>query len=267
MIKTDFHLHTTLSNDAKGKVEDMVQRAIDLGLDTIAITDHADFNPLDPTAKFYVAEKAWQQTLNARERFGDRIAIRHGVELGEPHLFPDDVRPIMSYPLDIVIGSIHFMHSYGVHSDLFDVYKPADGIRMFFDFTLNMAKKADIDVLAHLDYFDRYTTQRNYPQYRPEDFKEQIQAILQTIIDRNIALELNVSGFRSKADRSFPHPEVLRWYRQMGGKLLSISSDSHQPDQMGLNFDRAAKMLLDLGFTEYHTFEKRISQPRSISCD
>jgi histidinol-phosphatase (PHP family) len=265
MIKTDFHLHTTLSNDAPGTMDDMVRQAIALGLDTIAITDHADFNPLDPTAGFYVADKAWQQTLDARRRFGDQITIRHGVELGEPHLFPDDVRPIMNYPLDIVIGSVHFMHRYGVHSNLFDVYSPAEGIEMFFDFTLDMAAHANIDVLAHLDYFDRYTTQRNYPPYRPDDFKKQIQTILQTIIDRKIALEVNLSGFRSQADRSFPHPQVLQWYRQMGGRLLSISSDAHQPDQMGKNFDRAEKMLLDLDFTEYHTFENRIPQPRPLS--
>jgi histidinol-phosphatase (PHP family) len=264
MIKTDFHIHTTLSNDATGKIDEMIGRAIELGLEEIAIADHADFNPLDPTSKFYIAEKAWQQTVEARKRFDGQIAIRHGVELGEPHLFPDDVRPIMSYPLDVVIGSIHFMNRYGVHSDLFDVYKPADGIRMFFDFALDLARRGDIDILAHLDYFDRYTMKRNYPQYDPEDYKAAIETILKTIIERGIALEVNVSGYRSQADRSFPHPKVLRWYRQMGGKLLSVGSDSHEPRHLGMNFDRVTKMLMDLGFTEYHTFEKRQVKPRAI---
>jgi hypothetical protein len=34
---------------------------------------------------------------------------------------------------------------------------------------------------------------------------------------------------------------------------------------MGLNFDRAEKMLRDLGFIEYHTFEKRMVQVRPLS--
>jgi histidinol-phosphatase (PHP family) len=265
MIRTDFHIHTTLSSDATGKVNDMVQRAIDLGLEEIAITDHADYNPLDKDANPYDPQQTYAQTLAARQHFGDRIIIRHGVELGEPHMFVEEIKPVRQIPLDVIIGSVHFIVSHGVHADFFDVYKPAEGIRDFFDFTLAMVREADIDIMAHLDYFDRYTTQRNYPPYQPDDFKDQIVAILKTIIDRGIAMEVNSSGYRSQAARCFPHPTVLGWYRELGGRLISIGSDAHKPEQLGFGFDQAGQTLLELGFTEYQTFAQRKPVTRQLT--
>jgi histidinol-phosphatase (PHP family) len=264
MIKSDFHIHTTISVDASGKIDDMVARAIEIGLTEIAITDHADYNPLDEGANLYKPREAYEQTVRAREKFGDRIIIRHGVELGEPHMFVEEIKEARKQPNDVIIGSVHFIGSHGVHADYFDAYPLEEGIRAFFEFTLELAKTADIDILAHLDYFDRYTTQRGYPAYRPEAHKGQIMPILETIIGRKIALEVNTSGYRSPANRCFPHPEVLKWYYELGGRRISIGSDSHKPEHMGCGFEQTEEVLRGIGFSEYHTFQGRKAEAKKF---
>ncbi len=262
MIKTDFHIHTRISVDSTAHVNDMVQRAIDCGFTEIALTDHLDYNPADEGYGRYDSRLAYEQTLAARALFGDRIGICHGVEIGEPHLYASKIRELYPCPFDVIIGSIHFVGEHGVHADLFDVRKPADAIRCFFDYTLAMVREGDFDILGHLDYFDRYTLMRNLPPYRPEDYESQIREILKVTLERNITLEVNVSGWRSKADRCFPHPQVLDWYFQMGGRKISIGSDSHLPEHIGMNFGKVTEILLTVGFREYHVFRGR--KPMSV---
>ncbi|MFA5863801.1 MAG: histidinol-phosphatase HisJ family protein [Phycisphaerae bacterium] len=257
MIKTDFHLHTNMSTDSSATIELMVQRAIDLGLTEIAFTDHDDHNPADEGAGMYDPVKAYQASLSARQRFGGTIAIRHGVEIGEPHLFAKENQALYQLPLDIIIGSVHCIGPYGVHSDLFDHKTPAEGISEYFRLTLDMAKFADMDVLGHLDYFDRYTALRNIPPYNPNEYEDQISAILEVIISRNIALEINTSGLRSANPRPFPHPDVLKWHHRMGGRLICIGSDAHRPEQIAYGFEQTEDILRDIGFCEYHVFRAR----------
>jgi histidinol-phosphatase (PHP family) len=263
MITTDFHLHTNLSVDSTEEPFAIVQSAIDKGLTEIALTDHADYNPNDGGFGFYHPETAWKRTKEAQDKFHNSIIIRHGVEIGETHLFEKEISYIHQIPFDLVIGSIHFMETNGVHSDLFDVYPPQEGIRKYFDFMIDMATSGEMDILGHFDYFDRYTTQRGYPQYNPDDFASQIDKILQTIIKRDIAMELNTSGWRSSANRPFPHPKILQKYFDLNGKLLCIGSDAHCKEHVGLFFDKAQELLLSIGFTEYHIFHNRspISRP------
>lgn len=47
MLKADFHVHTSVSNDAKDSVQAMVWEAIRKGFDIIAITDHNSIKALD----------------------------------------------------------------------------------------------------------------------------------------------------------------------------------------------------------------------------
>lgn len=263
-IQTDFHMHTELSIDARTTLADNIARAIDLGLTEIAVTDHVDFNPNDDGAFRFNADVAFAATQAARQRFGDRITIRHGMELSEPHLYPQLVAPLMTQPLDVVIGSMHYVGPYGVHSTLFDVMTPDDALPKYFAETLALAEASDCDILGHLDYFDRYTTQRNLPPYDPIKYRAMILPILETIIRRNIALEVNASGLRLDPNKPFPHPTVLNWYKQLGGTLLSLGSDTHLPEHVGSGLDRCAEILVSLGFHEYHTFTERKAVPRPL---
>jgi len=264
-IRTDFHLHTTLSVDATTQPEELIERSMALGMQEIAITDHVDNNSADEGAGRYDPHKAYELTQRLNTRFGDRITIRHGVELGEPHLYADENAIIYNLPVDIVIGSVHYIGTRGMHGDFFDAFGAAEGIARYFDFMLEMVKSADMDVLGHLDYFERYTAQRGLQAYEPNRFRDRIEPILEVIISRNIALEVNTSGYRADLGRPFPHLTVLEWYRRRGGTLISLASDAHHVQHIGAGLDRAADCLKSLGFGEYHVYSRRKSRAIRLS--
>ena len=45
----DYHLHSEFSFDSSEKIENIVEKALQMGIDEIALTDHAEF-PLRDTA-------------------------------------------------------------------------------------------------------------------------------------------------------------------------------------------------------------------------
>lgn len=256
-ITTDIHLHTELSVDAETSIDRIVDRAIEIGLTEIALTDHVDFNPADEGAGLYHPIEAHRATERIRRQWGDDIVIDHGVELSEPHLYTAETKSIYQLPLDLVIGSTHYIGSRGVHSDLFDVVPADDAISQYFDATIDLAEKSDIDVLGHLDYFQRYTAQRHLDPYDPNRFRGQIEKLLDVIIARQIALEINSSGLRGPVGHPFPHVQVIEWYHRRGGRLICLGSDAHRPEHVGAGLDAAAEIVRKLGFVEHHIYRQR----------
>ena len=86
--------------------------------------------------------------------------------------------------------------------------------------------------------------------------KEEIAEILKTIIRRDIALEVNTPSV--KKYNTIPEIPILEMYRDFGGKLLTLGSDSHRNNNVGVNFPAAKQILKDLGFTGYHYYRNRM---------
>jgi histidinol-phosphatase (PHP family) len=51
--------------------------------------------------------------------------------------------------------------------------------------------------------------------------------------------------------------DILRWYRELGGEILTLGSDAHSPDRLGAHFDTALEMARAAGFTRLARFERR----------
>jgi len=66
--KIDLHVHSRASGDNDAEPEEVINRAIALGLDGIAFTEHYSFEASEPVERL-------------RERFRDEIMIFRGVEL------------------------------------------------------------------------------------------------------------------------------------------------------------------------------------------
>jgi histidinol-phosphatase (PHP family) len=49
----------------------------------------------------------------------------------------------------------------------------------------------------------------------------------------------------------------LRWYRELGGEILTLGSDAHAPNRLGAHFETALEMAQAAGFTRLARFERR----------
>ena len=75
-------------------------------------------------------------------------------------------------------------------------------------------------------------------------------------------IEVNTSGLFGPLGRTLPEDGVLRLYRGLGGRIVTIGSDSHTADGVGRGYDEAAALLKRCGFDEITLFEEHT--PRQI---
>ena len=117
----DYHVHTEFSDDSAYPVEEVIQDAIDIGMNEICFTDHVDYGIKDdwdsgreiryrgndPIANVdyprYMTEIRKMQLL-----YGDKITVRAGLEFGvQRHTIARYEELFHRYVFDFIILSIH----------------------------------------------------------------------------------------------------------------------------------------------------------------
>jgi len=90
--------------------------------------------------------------------------------------------------------------------------------------------------------------------------KDIIDEILKVLIDKEKGLELNTGGIKKGMKDFHPCMDILKRYRELGGEIITIGSDSHDTAHIAEHFDRAAEVLQACGFRYYTVFEKRLPE-------
>jgi histidinol-phosphatase (PHP family) len=253
----DYHTHTHFSCDSQATMAQMCEAAIGLGLPELGFTEHFDNVPQDTCCGYFRLEP-WVAGLEAcRRQYAGPLTLRAGIEVGEPHVYTAEVKAILSqYPFDYAIGSLHWVGAgFTFAPDFFQ--RPADeAFLLYFEELERMTRLGDFDILGHLEGVARVGYEV-YGEYHPARYEEVLRAVLRNCIGRGIALELNTWSVRRSTRRITPAPEILRWYREMGGERVTLGSDAHQPERIGEDFDTALATLREVGIGYVTQFSKR----------
>lgn len=227
MAKIDYHLHTEDSYDSHIKARELAIRAIELGYDEIAITEHLDLLPQEVSVFGLPSLSRYRQRIaNLQEDF-PQLTILFGIEVGDYHLVQSYARPLLDmFHFDLVLGSVHFLSDHRNVAIPFP--KPLSDAQRedYYRHNFDLVSNCDIDVLAHLGVYKRY-----YPELLCEKkFHPIIRDIFSVMIARNIALEINYSSLRKNYPEIIPEPPLVDLYLEQGGELLTIGSDAHRLD-------------------------------------
>lgn len=260
-MPVDYHCHTHFSADCDVPMSDQCRAAILGGVKQIAFTEHEDYNPTDLTSFFFKHEDYMREVTRCREQFGDQLTIRAGIEISEPHRHAECVGEVLrKHNWDFVLGSLHWLTPMiDSCKDAFFVYSN-DWRQSFCDYFTEMvelARDGDFDVLSHLDYPSRYNRHRFGESYDIRDYEDIIREVLKQIIARNKGIEINTSPWRKGLRDPNPPQAVLNWYREMGGEILTLGSDSHATKDVGADIPQAMQMARDAGFTHIAVYEGR----------
>lgn len=258
MKKIDYHMHTKFSGDSDAIPREHVLHAIEMGLDEICFTDHRDFDyPIDVFE--LDVENYKKEIKELQEEFKDQIVIKWGIEIGlDLNHFEEINELINSYDFDFVIGSIHVINNTEFYyGEFFKGFTKEQAHRKFFEETLKCVKKFDcFNVLGHLDYIVRYGP---YDDKTVDHslYQDIIDEIFKTLISENKGIEINTSGYNTLKTCGFPNFEQVQRYYDLGGRIITIGTDSHTSDRVGQHVDEVCLELLRIGFNDVSTFTKR----------
>lgn len=254
----DLHTHSQHSFDGNNSVYDICIGAIKNHAVGIAITDHCDIGMNDIDLLSF-AEKQYNDTLNAKTEHKDILKVYQGIELGQGFYDESLSNQILDkYDYDIVIGSIHNLKN--MEDFYFLDYSKLDINSLltdYFNTVLELVKWNKTDTLAHLTYPFRYIVERENINIDISRFYDIIDKIFETLILNEKALELNVSGLFMTINNTLPDKGLIRRFHDMGGKYVTVGSDSHYSDKVCMGIEAGYDMLKECGYTHFTIFEKR----------
>ena len=222
LYKCDLHIHTNYSFDSAVTMEQYVLKAIELGLDAICFTDHIDINRHYNTFATFDFDGRLKEYGQIKARYGDKLHLLLGFEMGEPHLHVKETAFLRSLKPDMIIGSIHYPLDYEYNTNV----SRREYERIYDRYVRQMVKNGDFDVLGHMDMPKKYHN----------DFVEDFPYVCETLklcVQRNIVPEINTSSLRSGAVATMPSMEAISYYQSVGGKYVTVNRDRHSVSALG----------------------------------
>lgn len=270
----DYHVHTDFSDDSVFALEDVCELAIERGIDEICITDHVDYGVRpdwdeyrrDPSsARIFEGkpsinvdyERYFPAIERVRERFATDIAVKTGMEFGVQSHTANRFHALFEQfadNWDFIILSIHQVGNEEFWNGTFQQGRTQAEYNMqYYEEMLRVVQSFDDwSVLGHLDLIKRYDQLGPWPDSNARDI---IAEILKEAIRRGKGIELNTSSIRYGLSDLTPSTQILRLYRDLGGRILTTGSDSHKPEHLGAHIPMMRERLKDIGFTEFCTFD------------
>ena len=254
-LPLDAHLHTDQSPDSNVAIDSYAAAALERGIAEIAITDHVDFERGAPAYAYTTFADRERTVRDAAERWGPRgVDIRFGVELTYDRSWEADVRThLAGHPYDFTIGSVHDrvdspyarakVGAWVAGRPLAEVVAP------YFVEVEAAARSGLFDAIGHIDGVKRYL----HPHVMPADFahaQELYEPILRALVESGTALEVNTSGLRYPIAETFPGPEIVARFRELGGRAVTVGSDAHRADQFAWALGDGYAIAAAAGFSE-----------------
>ena len=264
MTLWDAHMHTSFSGDAHTPPEEMADTARGKQLPGITFTDHLDWDYRETPGMFDLDIEAYLQRITQlqAEYNTENFHIYLGLELGlQPHLAERHRILLDTCPFDFVIGSSHVVHGRDPYYPSYFEGRPShEAYLEYYESILENIEAFDgFDSYGHLDYVFRYgpSEDSRNPEDTYRNYSDIVDAILEALIRRDKALEVNSGAYRCGLTQPNPSLSVLKRYYELGGRLITIGADAHKPEHVGLRFDLLPQLLTGIGFREYAVYRKR----------
>ncbi len=256
---SDSHTHSENSFDGNDSVAMLSERALNLGLYSLTVTDHCECNEYYANNVRSDIETSVHDIMKAKAMYADKLKIYTGIELGQPTQDMKAAQEALSLgDFDFVVGSLHNLKG---EKDFYFLNYTKDNydnlLNRYFKELLELAQSDCFDSLAHLTYPFRYICANPEIKTSVMDYAPQVDAVLRTLIKNGKALEVNTSGLRQLIGTTLPDESVVKRFRKLGGKYVTLGSDAHRWGDVGAGIEDGLNMLMKCGFTHFTIYSKR----------
>ncbi len=257
----DHHTHTNYSPDADPLVsmQCYIDEAKKLGVEGVMFTDHVDLESPIELFMEIIDYESYQKEVE-RLRVETNFPIYMGVEIGyQPQLHQKYNDFLKTYAFDFVICSMHLADGLDFYyGDFFTGKTQEESYLRYFEVVLACVEVYDdYDVFGHLDFIIRYG-KFEVSDYDFKKYQHVIDQILSTIISKNKGIELNTSGLRYGLAHMHPKFEIIKRFKELGGKNITLGSDAHRIEDYLKDFDIALELLRKAGFDEIAVYKNRV---------
>ncbi|KAJ3165118.1 histidinolphosphatase [Geranomyces variabilis] len=245
---------------AKGKLEEVVLRAIELGFHTYGLSEHVprsrmqDLYPeeaaltcadLMRTFKEYAVEARHLQA-----KYADSITLLVGAETELIHSATldelDQLRAAV--PLDYLVGSVHHVAGYPLDFDV-PRYREAEAacggaeglFSAYFDAQEKMLRRVQPLVVGHFDLVRLFNPHHTLS----EDIWTRIRRNVDTILEYGGLVEINSRAWKKGLQDAYPQRDILQYMMTRGVKF-TLSDDSHGPADVGMHYDKLHSYLVEM---------------------
>jgi histidinol-phosphatase (PHP family) len=269
----DYHMHTAVTIDGMMNEIEACERALSLGIQEIAFTNHVMLNQPDYTVSPEAIVAHWKQIQGCQQRF-PQLKIRVGIEMdyypGREQEIAASLRgyeQLIGRPFDLVLGAIHEMNGFFFsnkhHAPGF--YKDHDLLSLYHDYFAleTMAVRSRLfDLIAHPDLIKKYTHELT-PPVAFDDYRAAVEPFIAALLETGVGMEVNTKGLKLKVGEAYPSNEFLELYlskARISGvePILTLGSDAHKADDVGSHLLEVAESLRNRGVRNISTFEKRV---------
>jgi len=262
---SDYHMHTPLCGHAIGEPEEYVRHAIKMGLKEIGFSDHAPMvhKPMPGVTMSFDELPQYQAMIeDVQKRYASQINIKIALESDFIPGFENKTKAIIdSYPYDYIIGSVHFIDDWAFDDpdpkvkEYWKIYDVNDVYRKYYALLRQSAKTGFFNIIGHCDLPKKFGA-------RPTaDLTDEIKATAKVFKDTGVAVEINTAGLRKPIGEMYPAPNCLKIYQE-AGVPLTFGSDSHDPQDVGRDFDKAVDLAKSVGYSEYLIFKQKKIEKR-----
>jgi histidinol-phosphatase (PHP family) len=267
-LLTDYHLH--LRTDERentperfftpANVERYREAAEERGITELGVAEHI--------YRFTAALEIWQHPFWREFTHDDlddycgfvreETDLRLGIEMDFIPGREDRIANVLDgREWDFVVGSVHFLRDHSLDTEDYSVWGAGESAekiwRRYFETVAESARSGLYDIIAHPDLVKVWG--RSAP--RPDtDLRRYYEPTVEAFLDAGVAVELSTAGWRKPVAEQYPSVPFLEMLVDAGCPL-ALSSDAHQPDQVGFQYERAVELLESLGVRELAVFERR----------
>ena len=254
----DYHVHTALCGHAVGEMEDYIRAAAQNNLAELGFNDHAPvFHVRDPELTMAAHQlPEYVDQVRILQKKHHRPKIKLGIETDFVPGHEDELRQLLGrYDFDYVYGSVHVIGEWRfddsrLYPNQFDQRDVDEAYEQYFGLIRQSIRSGLFDVLGHMDLIKKF----NY--WPTANIDHLLKKTVRAIAEADICVEVNTSGLRRPCAEIYPGEKILGLCHRHG-VAVTLGSDAHSPEEVGLDFDKAAETLKRVGYTKVATFERR----------
>ena len=249
----DYHIHTKFS-DGKNVYQEYIEQALKIGATEIGFSDHITLHEVDwrTNPKDYHLLKTQLSEICAQTH--PNLNIKFGLEVDYfPHEEEAIQQLINQFPVDYVIGSVHFIDDWNFDSDK-SMYGKIDNDTLYQKYyaLVQLAAKSQLfDIIGHIDLIKKFQC---YPETNQDHL---IAETLDVLKENKVAFELNTSGKNKPCNEFYPSEEILKMAFEKNIPI-TLGSDAHKIENLNRYFPQAIQLLKEIGYQKLVKFNHRI---------